>query len=38
VKALRAVALALLFALCFGFAVGTWIRLDSEKPNHYIVN
>jgi len=38
VKALRAVVFALLFALFFGFAVGTAIRLNAEKPTYYIVN
>lgn len=36
-KTLRAVALALLFALLFGFAVGTVIRLQAERPTYYVV-
>jgi hypothetical protein len=38
VKALRATALALLFALLLGFAVGTLIRLQAERPTYYIVS
>jgi len=37
VRALRAIAIALLASLAFGFAVGTWIRLQAEKPSYYIV-
>jgi uncharacterized protein YneF (UPF0154 family) len=37
VKALRAIALALLMSLLVGLAIGTWIRLQLEQPSYYIV-
>ncbi len=40
-KALRAIALALLMSLLMsllvGLAIGTWIRLQLEQPSYYIV-
>jgi hypothetical protein len=37
-KALRAVALALIAALAIGLAVGTWLRLQLEQPTIYLAD
>lgn len=36
-KTLRAIGLALLISLLVGLAIGTWIRIQSERPTRYIV-
>ena len=36
-RALRAIALALLASLLVGFAIGTWIRHYAERPTYYVV-
>ncbi len=35
-KVIRTILLALLFSLLLGFLIGTWIRVQLEKPVHYI--
>jgi hypothetical protein len=34
--ALRAVGLALLASLLFGFALGLWLRCEVERPKRYL--
>lgn len=36
-KALRAIALALLASLLVGLAIGTWVQLQLASPAYYIV-
>ncbi len=35
-RALRAVLIAVLISLALGFAIGTWIRLQLERPVYYL--